>query len=293
MESEMMGRIPAMVVRFVAATLACAGVAAAGAAGAQAEVIYSILPSTLPGNVLSEPFEAAQVAQFGGVLQFAGSARTGAQVTAVMSSWACESGSWTGASECETAPGATFTWPVTLNVNAVGSGGAVGPLLASVTKTFAMPYRPSQSDEKCKNAYGEPTGAWYDTSTKECLRGKAFTINFDLGKLTLPTEAILSISYNTSDYGAEPQRPKGPACETSAGGCPYDSLNVGVTSPSNASSPTPVAPSLGTDPLPEDAYENTDHASYYCDGGVGGTGTFRLDAGCWSGYQPLLQVKAQ
>jgi hypothetical protein len=33
-------------------------------------------------------------------------------------------------------------------------------------------------------------------------------------------------------------------------------------------------------------------SAQYCDGGTGGTGTFRLDAGCWTGYQPAFQVKA-
>ncbi len=56
--------------------------------------------------------------------------------------------------------------------------------------------------------------------------------------------------------------------------------------------PTPVAPSVGTDPQPENAYQNSQTAANYCDKGVGGTGVFRLDAGCWTGYQPLLRVRA-
>jgi hypothetical protein len=51
-------------------------------------------------------------------------------------------------------------------------------------------------------------------------------------------------------------------------------------------------PNFGAFPLPEDAYLNG--GSYpYCDHGAGGTGTFRLDAGCWGGYQPSFEVKAQ
>jgi hypothetical protein len=53
-----------------------------------------------------------------------------------------------------------------------------------------------------------------------------------------------------------------------------------------------VAPSVGTDPQPADAYHNSAWSGSYCDSGVGGTGTFRLDAGCWTGYQPLFAVKA-
>jgi len=275
--------------------LATAGLlgVAAGAASAEAEVIYNNFSSPLPGNVISEPFEAAQVAQFGGAVEFAGTARKGAQVIVMMSSWGCESGNWKGTTECKTAMGAKFAWPATLSVNAVGPGNTVGALIVSVTKTFNMPYRPSQNNKKCKNAHGEPTGAWYDSSTKECFHGKEFRITFNLGKVALPTEAILSVSYNTSDYGAEPQRPKSPACETGSGGCPFDSLNVGTTEPPNELSPTPVAPSVGTDPLTAAVYQNTGYAPYYCDGGAGGTGTFRLDEGCWTGYQPLFEVKAQ
>lgn len=30
----------------------------------------------------------------------------------------------------------------------------------------------------------------------------------------------------------------------------------------------------------------------YCDNGVGGTGSFRLDEGCWTGYLPAIKVEA-
>jgi hypothetical protein len=46
-------------------------------------------------------------------------------------------------------------------------------------------------------------------------------------------------------------------------------------------------------PAPESAYQNSTTAGNYCDTGIGGTGTFRLDSGpppCWTGYQPLFQV---
>jgi len=206
-----------------------------------------------------------------------------------MSSWACEKGAWGGTPECTTAPGAKFSYPITLNINEEGPLGEVGPLVKSVTKTFSMPYRPSQNNVKCKNAKGEPTGAWYSMS-KECFHGKYFKISFGLGTFKWPAKAIVSVAYNTSDYGAEPQRPK--PCDAEAAGCFYDSLNVGLTEPPEEAHPTPVPPSVGTDPQPADAYQNTKYAPYYCDFGAGGTGTFRLDAGCWTGYQPLIEVKA-
>jgi hypothetical protein len=41
-----------------------------------------------------------------------------------------------------------------------------------------------------------------------------------------------------------------------------------------------------------DIYQNTTYGSLYCDGGSNGTGTFRLDAGCWAGYLPGIKVEA-
>ena len=50
-------------------------------------------------------------------------------------------------------------------------------------------------------------------------------------------------------------------------------------------------PTAGTQPRPDDAYLNSSFAGAYCDGALG-TGTFRLDEGCWTGYQPLFRVTA-
>lgn len=93
---------------------------------------------------------------------------------------------------------------------------------------------------------------------------------------------IISVSYNTSDYGETPQRPQ--PCDSTSAGCPYDSLNVGLEDETGAT--------VGNQPLPEDAFLNSTWSGAYCDGGAGGTGTFRLDEGCWTGQQPLFAVKA-
>jgi hypothetical protein len=288
----MNGRIPARAGKLTGAILAAVAAMAitAGAASAETEVVYNNLPASKPGNVVSEAFEATQTAQFGGAVEFAGTGRKNGSVTVGMSSWACEKGAWTGSTPCTTVMGAKFAWPVTLNINEVGPGNEVGALVKTVTSTFNMPYRPSQNNKQCKNEKGEADGAWYNSRTKECFHGKYFTIVFHMGKFVWPAKSIISVAYNTSDYGAEPQRPK--PCDAEAAGCFYDSLNVGLTEPPEEKHPTAVPPSVGTDPLPEDAYQNTKYAPYYCDGGLGGTGTFRLDAGCWTGYQPLIEVKA-
>ena len=276
---------------FVLLLCVCAalGVGAA-AANAETEVVYDNLPATNPGNVVSQAFEATQTSQFGGLVELAGTARKNGSVTVALSSWGCQHGTWQGTPECTTTPGAKFPVAITLRINELGPGNSVGNVLKIVKKTFNIPYRPSQS-KTCINGSGEPTGAWYDKPLHSCFHGRYATILVPVGPyFTWPAKAIVSVSFNTSDYGTEPQRPQ--ACNSEPQGCGYDSLNVGLTEPPNEASPTPVPPSIGSDPLAESVYQNTQYAPYWCDGGAGGTGTFRLDEGCWTGYQPLIEVKA-
>ena len=277
------GRIPARTSRLIGAILAAifALAVTAGAASAESEVIYNNLPSPTPGNVASEAFDATQTAQFGGAVEFTGTNRKGGTLSIGMSSWACQKGSWTGTPECVTEPGAKFEWPITVSVNEEGPLGEVGALVTTVTKTEKLPYRPSENRFKCLNAKNEPTGAYLFKGV--CYHGKYFKISVPMGRIHWPSKAIISVSYNTSDYGAVPQRPQ--ACNSESGGCFYDALNIGLTEP-------PEAPTAGSDPQPNDVYQNTLYAPNYCDKGAGGTGTFRLDAGCWEGYQPMFEVKA-
>src|SRR2546430_979848 len=98
----MFGRTPAYALKLSAATLvAClALIIAAGSASAESEVIYSNYPAAPPpGNVVSQAFEATQLSQFGGAVEFAGTARKGGLVTVGVSSWACQSGTWSGTPE--------------------------------------------------------------------------------------------------------------------------------------------------------------------------------------------------
>ena len=276
----MIGRIPARAALLAVAALLAAGVlgVTAGAANAESEVVYNNLPEVNPGNVVSQAFEATETGQFGGLVQLAGTARRNGAVTVGMSSWGCEHGSWPGTPPCTTAMGARFPLPITLNIYEAGPSNEVGALLRSVTKTFNIPYRPSENDKKCT---GAAHGAWYDGALHQCFHGKYTKITFPVGKFTWPAKAIVSVAYNTSDYGAVPQRPQ--PCNSEPQGCGYDSLNVGLAEE--------TAPSVGSDPLMTSVYQDTKYAPYMCDGGAGGTGTFRLDEGCWT-YQPLIRVKA-
>jgi hypothetical protein len=127
-----------------------------------------------------------------------------------------------------------------------------------------MPYRPSA------DGCGGSTTAWTGPGGA-CYNGKAFPITFNFSGVTLPDSAIISVAFNTAHYGAHPIGVTGP----------YDSLNVG----------TAPAPTVGTAPL-TDAYQSSTWAGAYCDNGSAGTGSFRLDAGCWGGYLPAFKVSA-
>jgi len=255
---------------------AVAAVFALPAAAVAPTTVYDNIPSPQPGNVSSMPFEASSSSEFGGAVQLASTERQNPVVTVLMSSWGCVSGHW-NSGDCSTPAGATFSEPITLNVYNLGSGGAVGSLISTKTVTFDIPFRPSADSEHCGT-----TGKWYSASDATCYNGYATPISFTLNGVTLPDQVIVSLAYDTSHSGYAPYG-EATACYTSAGGCGYDSLNVGLWSP----------PTTGSDPRPDDAYLNSSFGGSYCDGGlVGGTGTFRLDAGCWTGFQPAIRIQA-
>jgi hypothetical protein len=245
---------------------------------AQGLPIYSNIPNPLPGNLISQPFQAQQASEFGDRVTFApGTGRNLLSVVQTMSSWGCESGAWY-LGNCSTTPGATFSHPITLNIYNIGAGNTPGSLIGTVTQTFAIPYRPSASPANCSG------GRWYDASANACYNGYAVNITFNVGglNLVLPNEVVYGIAFNTSNYGAAPLGPQ--PCSATVAGCGYDSLNVAVADPG--------APSVGSNPNPNDVYFNTITAGWYCDGGTGGTGFFRRDGDCWTGLQPSVQFNA-
>jgi hypothetical protein len=262
------------------------GIGAAGLAGSMAILgsanaadpsIYNNIPNPTAGNYPSQAFEAQSASEFGGQVQFAGTARSNPTITVLMSSWGCESGSWFN-HDCLTTPGAKFSEPITLNIYNVGAGNSVGSLVATSTQTFNIPYRPSADNTNCT---GAQAGEWYSATDNSCYNGFATPIAFNLPGTTLPNNAIISVAYNTTHYGYNPIG-ESTACYGTSAGCGYDSLNVALTYP----------PSTGSVPNPTDAYLNSTWTGAYCDSGVSGTGTFRLDSGCWTGFQPAIQVTA-
>src|SRR5882724_8649329 len=130
---------------------------------AQGLPIYNNIPSPLPGNLASVAYEATGTSEFGDRIGFStGSGRALKTVTVTMSSWGCgTTGHWFSGN-CVTAPGATFSHPITLNIYNVASGNAPGTLIGSVTQGFAIPFRPSADLINCT---GDNAGEWYQASS--------------------------------------------------------------------------------------------------------------------------------
>jgi hypothetical protein len=200
-------RIPSL------AALAAILAAAFLAAPANAEVVYDNAPGTPAAAAASLGFEASETSELGALLQLAGAARANPRIGVAMSVWACEHGEW--GSGCTTTPGAGFSVPITLSVYAVGSGGAPGALLARQTQAFQLAYRPST---EC-SVEGTETG--FTAGDGSCQNGLLEPIEFELQGLTLPSEAIVSVAFDTKSSGYAPTHE----------GSPADALNVVLTGP--------------------------------------------------------------
>jgi hypothetical protein len=260
-------------------------VAAPNAFGA-ATTVYDNIANPIPGNVPSVGAEAYAFDEFGGQVGFASTERHNPRLTVLMSSWGCESGTWNGG-DCSTSPTARFPVELRFNVYRVGPGDEPGRLIGKVTHTYNIPYRPSANYTKCN---GANAGKWWSSADAKCYNGKAVRATNTLGGLDLPDKAIISVEYNTTHYGYDPLGESEP-CFTDPGGCGYDSLNIGL---GDGDPFTPEGePTVGTQPVPDDDYQSSPIGAEYCDGGTGGTDVFRLDAGCWTGYQPEFTVTAR
>lgn len=228
------------------------------AASAQAGIVYDNLPVSLPGNVVSLGYEATSTSEFGDAVSLGGTDRALTTVKIVMSDWAKKSdyplvGDATG-----------YDHPLTVNLYNVGTGGAVGSLIGTLTQTVHVPWRPEADG---------PDGRYTSVVDGQRYNGLAFTSTFDFTSqsLTLPDSLIYSVAYNTADYGAAPIGAAGP----------YNSLNYGAEG---------ATASVGTDLIADSAYLNSSWSGAYGDGGL--TGSFRADGSSWNGYSPLAQISA-
>jgi hypothetical protein len=252
-----------------------------GASQAFGQVIYDSTVTPLPGNLPSEGAEAFAFNEFGDGITFAGTSRSLVNVTITLSSFACQSGKW-NTGNCISAPGATFNVPITVNIYNAGSP-LPGSQITTRTQTFAVPYRPSADNTNCT---GADAGKWYDVASAQCFNGLASNVTLDFSSLgvVLPNSVVYGVTYNTSHYGPSPIG-EGAPCYSTAVGCFYDSLNIALA---------PVV-TVGTKPFFNTIYQNSPFGSQYCDNGLAGTGTFRLDSptsACWAGYVPSARFFA-
>lgn len=263
-----------LLVAIAMAAVAVASPAAFGDKGG-GKTIYDSTVSPLPGNLPSVGAEAYSFTQFGDEVTFAGTNRALRTVTVTLSSWGCQSGFWF-AGNCVTSKGATFSVPITFNIYSPGN---TATPIATKTQTFDVPYRPSTDNGNCT------AGRWFDKK-QGCFNGIAANISFDFTSqnVVLPDTVVYGIAYNTSHYGPSPIG-ESPACFTSSGGCPYDSLNIAFGPQVN----------VGAKPFPDTVFQNAVFPGDYCDGGSGGVGTMRLDSptsACWAGFVPAVQFTA-
>jgi hypothetical protein len=218
-----------------------------GLAVCNAATVYNSIPNPLPGNVPRLGYQATQTAEFGNAVNLAGTERALTTATVVMSDWAKESDYQTVGTS------AGYNHPLTLTFYDVGAGGTVGSVIASITQSAFIPWRPEVTT----------------------FNGIAFTVDFDFTGLgvVLPDQVIYGLAYNTQTWGANPIGAPGP----------YNSLNFGYAT---------VAPTVGTNVDPDAAYWNTSTAANYTDLGVGGVGTFRQDT-LWSPYSGAIAINAE
>jgi hypothetical protein len=217
-----------------------------------AGTIYNSIPDPLPPNVPSLGYQATQTSEFGNLIAFDGTSRELTSVTVLMSDWALAS--TYGSSD------PTWDYPLTFNLYNVDNSGPSperGSLIASVTQTFAIPWRP-EADVTCS------TSTAWRASDGNCYNGLAFTVTFDFTGVTVPDQIIYGLAFNTDTWGYNPTGQPGP----------YESLNFGLST---------VGPTTGSDPLPGTAYWNTATASNYTDKGAGGVGVLRSDTN-WAPY---------
>jgi hypothetical protein len=265
-------------------TLAVLGLTAASASAAiPRSVLYT---STQPGvaNLPSVGVEAYSFNQIGDEVVLRRFAKL-KSVAVTLSSWACQTGAW-NTGDCQTTPGATFTTPITLHIYKASSTNTAtgektpGGLLATATKTFTIPYRPSASPQ-CSS------GAWFKNG-QGCFNGLAHTIAWTLTglKTKLPKDVVLGVSYNSDHSGPNP---------LGLSNSPTDALNVGLSPKVRA----------GHERYPGAIFWDTRFAGFTCaadapDGNDGPfqTGVFNLDGPCdgatnsWAGFVPAFQVNA-
>ena len=144
-------------------------------------IVYTAIPRDVLrcAPVPSLGFEATSTREFGDRV---GLASTGSlnSLTVLFMSFGCSvSGHWY-TNNCVTTPGATFTHPITANFYACLGAPRPGALLATVTQTQNIAFRPSADPVNCT---GADAGKWFNPATGVCQNaiGQLLTFTFPGG----------------------------------------------------------------------------------------------------------------
>jgi hypothetical protein len=185
-----------------------------------------------------------------------------------------------------TTPGETFTVPggITATIYSANPDGSVGSVLATSTINPQIPYRPSADPINCPGGVSgvEVGSQWYDPLAQACRYSISDLVTFNnwtfangTPNFTNGEQVIWTVQYNTTHAGYQPIGPN-TTCFTSAVGCGYDSLNVGIKS-------FPNAPYAGNDPNEDVAYRsyNPNYGNTLVPLGP--------DPG-WTGFRPLGEI---
>ncbi len=102
---------------------------------------------------------------------------------------------WAKHSDWTNYPAEGFEHAITLNLYEVADGAELGDVIASVTETKLIQWRPEADTDNCTD------GRWFDG--EGCYNGFAFNLSFDLSGLGIaaPDELIYGIAYNTQTWG--------------------------------------------------------------------------------------------
>lgn len=101
----------------------------------------------------------------------------------------------------------TFSVPITFTIYKPGAtGGSVGAVLATQTKTFAVPYRPAGDPTACSASTASifagssnDGSQWFNPETGSCYYGVVYAANFTFkGPKNLPSTVVYGVSYNAT-----------------------------------------------------------------------------------------------
>ncbi len=255
-------RLAAMAIVVAVGTLT---VSAAAAAASPARAVYSNL-KTVPTEVNELPNQDTYSAApfefpFGGLVQFSPRPGVIKSLTAQVDSFTCEHGTYIY-ENCYTGdPSKKFSYTLTANIYEVTAEDEPGALVASSTRTFKIPYRPTTNVACPATPEGKGFGRNCDVG------GYLDTITFKkfATAAVLPERAIITITnYEDSDPETEVVNVGTQTSYKEWDGefVPEAPLNEGK-------------PSVGSDPLPEETI-------------IRG----KL-AGGQAGFQPVFQVMAK